>query len=136
MLELATRAKTDSRFQFLGITLQEAHAADVWPIGKPACVTPNATYSIQDRVDNCKSMLDTLPTLSCLEWFVDIPTSNPNHHVGGSFNDIFGAWPHRYFVLDQKGCLLFRPQFHKKGPMEYYIDFEDLREFLSSRLNL
>ena len=120
------------KFQCIGVALQEAHAGDVWPIGLPASLALNATFSVKDRVDNAKQMLETLEELREIPWFVDPPMTDANHHVAGEFNTVFAAWPHRYFVLDKEGKLLFRSPVHKKRDMEYFVSFQDLADFVET----
>src|SRR4051794_36491728 len=103
------------RCQFLGITTQEAHAQDVWPIGSDLEYHTRCSYDLQHRVDNARQMLRVLPGLSRFRWFVD-PPNKDFYHVGGPFNCLFAAWPHKYFVLDSRGKLLFRSPFHTSGP--------------------
>jgi len=120
-----------AELQFIGILNQEAHAKDVWPIGAGERLSNNATFSIEERVAAAHRMLDTLPQLNVLRWFVDRPNES-FYHVGGDFNDRFGAWPHKYFVFDRDGRLLFRSSFHFAGPRQHFINFNDLPRFLET----
>lgn len=64
-----------------------------------------------------------------MQWNVDIPNQD-RYHVGGSFNNIFSSWPHRYFVV-YNGKLVYRSEFFIADNGERFIRLKHLREFLS-----
>ncbi len=128
---MVARLKDHRDFQCIGILLQEAHAADVWPIGFPETLTPNATYTLTDRSKNLERMLEAIPDWRGFQWYMDIPEADPNHHVAGSFNSTFWCWPHRYLILESASSpptLLFRTDFHYRSARNLFIDFADLQE--------
>ena len=72
---------------FLIVYIREAHASDVWPLGKVACIRNH--QSLQERIDVAKSLRDemgvTMPIL------VDT--------MENSFDERWNAWPERFYVL-------------------------------------
>ena len=108
---------------------QEAHAKDVWPIGYEDALC--STHTAEERNINALVLLGRHPCLlDKVTWFIDPPTSNPDHHVGGQLNDVLGVWPHKYAVFDSTGKLLFRNELKRAGPGLHYVDFTDLETFM------
>lgn len=111
----------------IGILGQEAHASDVWPIGDEEALC--ASYDLASRERNLQILLERFPSLSVFDWYLD-PPNQSFYHVGGSFNSVFGTWPHRYLVFDREGGLLFHPPFHRREKDQYVL-FSDLLNFLT-----
>lgn len=128
------RDKSHGRVRWLGLLNQEAHAQDIWPIGFDVKDSFCATYTLETRLKRLEVMLRVFPELGaaqgCDEWFLDIPTTT-YYHVGGTFNDVLGVWPHHYLVF-QGTRLIFRSAYHYTGPGQYHIDVQDLVLFLQS----
>lgn len=129
------RKDLNAKFQFVGIVNQEAHAKDVWPIGY-GDLTLNATTDVKSRIDNAKILLQRFKPLQRMlpHWYVDIPTDSL-FHVGGSFNDYYDVWPHKYLVFSPQGVLLFRSHFHRSKEI-HYVKLDDLIVFLASLSSL
>jgi len=113
--------------EWFGVYNQEAHDTKIWPIALPGALPP--TFSQEEREGNLKTFLDRYPRLAGMKWMVDIPDSSW-FHVGGSFNQVFNAWPHRYFVI-YKQRLVYRSEFFLDEFGESFIDFGDLISFLN-----
>lgn len=115
----------------MGVLLQEAHSNDTIPIGFDEKYQSNTTCTLADRCRNANRLLDLFPALQgdattlTVSWFVDPPTKE-FYHVGGPFNNVFGAWPHRYFVCDDGGKLVARTDARCMGPGQYAVLVEDL----------
>ncbi len=121
------------KIQFLGVLLQEAHATDVWPIGLDHAIP--ASYDIPARLDRLVSLAKLLPSVVApaapITWSVDVPNKG-FFHVGGSVNDVLGAWPHNYYVFDGDGRLLFRTAHHFSIKGGFFIDVLDLEKFVDA----
>jgi len=126
------RYKRNSGHRWIGLLGQEAHAADIWPIGFRPSESFKATYTLEARLQQLERMLRMLPDLqACAEWLVDVPHPTTYYHVGGAFNDCCDVWPHRYLVFRGQR-LVFRSPFHCTGPGQYHVDVRDLGQFLDS----
>lgn len=113
--------------QWIGITLQEAHDADIWPIGKENA--PQASFTVEDRITNTKRLFTTFPLKDiAIRWFVDVPNDSW-FHVGGSFNSQFRAWPHNFYVFQYSRFVYEAPKrITSKG--ETFIQFQDIIDFI------
>ena len=70
-----------------------------------------ASRDLATRLERLQAVAQVLPSLVApaapIAWTVDIP-NDTFYHVGGSFNDVFAAWPHCYYVMNQTGHLVYR----------------------------
>jgi len=74
----------------LTVYILEAHAADTWPIGSD--VVYNQTTTIEERSAVARDFIEH----NNYEFPIRIdPPQNP-------FNNVFAAWPLRFFVIDPK----------------------------------
>jgi len=76
-------------FNVIFIYINEAHAADVWPIGLSAGTINYSHKMIEDRQ-------------SCLLKFKNDFTFKPVTYLDNMNNDIqniFASWPFRYFII-------------------------------------
>jgi hypothetical protein len=108
----------------------------VWPIGDAQAAA--ASHDVATRLDRLSHLLNVSPELAklgdAIQWCVDIP-NDEFYHVGGSFNDVFVAWPHNYFVLDGAGRLLFRCQLYTVQPRVHRFEFSDVEAFVHGLLD-
>ena len=80
------------RIDIMIIYINEAHAADVWNIGKSAGTMNNSHKEIADRI-NCSLSLRT-------EFNSDLKIYCDN--MNNDFETTFAAWPVRFFVIKRK----------------------------------
>ena len=127
LIDNHSKSSKYNKIKWIGIYNQEAHDTKIWPVALDGALPP--TFNNEDRIANLNQVLTRYPGLKKMEWFTDIP-HNKFYHVGGSFNQYFNAWPHRYFVV-HNNALVFRTEFHiDPKTKEKYINLNDLTEFL------
>jgi len=83
---------------FLIIYIAEAHASDVWPLGKHVCIPDHKT--LKDRQVAATLMRDMF---KCpLPMLID--------SMSNQFDNAFAVWPERYFIIqDYKMKLIASP---------------------------
>jgi len=75
------------KVNFLIVYIAEAHATDVWPLGKHVCLSSHKT--LEDRMQAAK-LLKT-------KYNCDIPILIDNMQDG--FDKEYAVWPERYYVI-------------------------------------
>lgn len=119
------KIKENKPIQLFGIVLQEAHDSKIWPIGKQDAPPPS--FTVEERIQNAKLLEEKFPMI---EWIVDVPNRDW-FHVGSSFNNIFRAWPHHFFIFHGRQ-LIYRSKHHIDSVGETWITFHDVISFLDS----
>eukprot|EP01006_Ploeotia_vitrea_P028203 TRINITY_DN60931_c0_g1_i1.p3 TRINITY_DN60931_c0_g1~~TRINITY_DN60931_c0_g1_i1.p3 ORF type:complete len:127 (+),score=19.06 TRINITY_DN60931_c0_g1_i1:894-1274(+) len=107
---------------FLGVYIQEAHAADVWPLGSHVVVNKHKT--VEERISACWQFMESTGWSASLPMVVD--------NIDDSCMNTFTAHPERYYVLDKEGCVLTRGEPSEEG-LGVPHDLNDLRQFLDQR---
>lgn len=69
----------------------EAHATDVWFIGKSAGAFNKRHLTIEDRANCARQFIDEFD-LTCLNMYLDA--------IDDSFLHTFSAWPFKYFIIE------------------------------------
>lgn len=102
---------------FVVVYLMEAHAKDQWPLGNHVEIEQHK--SLEDRIAAAEAFIKRfdckVPVL------VDT--------MSNQFNDLFAAWPERFFVIhDMKMSYIAQPSLDDKG-----FDLEEVDGFLASQ---
>ena len=115
---------------FAAVYISEAHAADEWPVGKRISFCDQPT-SLPERVGLARRFQSRFaPALATsaaapLELLVD--------NMDNQFNDTFGAWPFRLFVIDGRDYkLLYKAQ---PDARTYTYSTQALEEWLEQHLS-
>eukprot|EP01090_Pellita_catalonica_P012362 TRINITY_DN2661_c0_g1_i1.p1 TRINITY_DN2661_c0_g1~~TRINITY_DN2661_c0_g1_i1.p1 ORF type:complete len:125 (-),score=20.05 TRINITY_DN2661_c0_g1_i1:170-544(-) len=90
--------KFHAQVAFLGVYIVEAHAVDEWPVGDPLSITQ--PISDAERCGVAREFVRYYKPQ--YEMVVD--------KVTNEFSRKYSAWPIRFYVIDQKGSILFKGQ--------------------------
>jgi len=96
--------------------VSEAHAADEWPIG-PSISFCQQPKNVQERC--------VLANKYAKQTEISFPIVVDN--IQNNFDNIFAAWPVRFYVVDGTGKLLFKAQ-----PESFGYDLRALARFLKN----
>lgn len=83
------------RINVIVIYISEAHASDVWPIGKSAGTNNLKHRNIKDRIECIKKFKS--------EYNLDLSIFGDN--MDDVFETEYAAWPFRYFVIKDSKIL-------------------------------
>jgi len=114
-----------SKFDFVGVYVMEAHAADEWPIRSSRYhnhvpVSINQHKTVEERKAAARAFQQT--------YSYRIPVVVDS--MSNAFTDVYAAWPLRYIVIDPpSGKLLFKSQ-----PVNAAYHLDHLRRFLETLL--
>lgn len=111
------------RVRFLVVYVREAHALDEW-------VTPD---NVKDRVSVMQPGTDLARGVAagrlCTRLDLTMPTVTDD--LDDSVSDVYGAWPDRMYVLDERGVVV-----HKTAVGPFGFRPADVRDVLVSRWGL
>lgn len=108
--------KYGSRINFLTVYIMEAHATDTWPMGFE--IEYKQTNTLEERAKVARDFIANEKYPYTLR--IDEAPSN-------SFNELFAAWPLRFYVVDNG----FMSYIHE--PEGEFVLVERLTEYLESR---
>jgi len=108
-----------SRSAFALVYLQEAHAADEWPLGRTPAL--EASQSLDQRAKHAWRFRE--------EAHVTVPVFLDS--IDGDFQRHFAAWPERFYVVSSNGLLSFIAQ-PRHGGYDHESVFARIERFLSS----
>jgi hypothetical protein len=77
------------KINFTFIYINEAHAVDVWPIGMSAGTINYSHKQISDRSECATKLINTF----------DLAFPIYLDNMNNDFENIFSAWPFRYYVI-------------------------------------
>ena len=104
------------------VYISEAHATDVWPLGKSAGVANKMHRTITDRQQCAKNFI--------AEYSFEIPTYLDN--MNNIFRDMLASWPFRFYLLkydDEHDNYVFE---HIAMPEDSEFDFSVLLDILQN----
>lgn len=116
----------NDEFRFVMVYIEEAHAADEWPVGSLTSVT-----------EQPKTLEHRIELAQCVHTSPELLNSTTNIEVlcdtmENSFQDTMACWPIRFFVLEPaSGVLQFKAQ-PDLSPDVYGYPLERLRDWLSN----
>jgi len=92
------KAEFGHAVDFLCVYIKEAHANDIWPLGKHVDLPSHKTF--EDRVASSDILLN--------KYKLEIPMMYDT--MDDAFDKEFAVWPERYFiVIDYKMVVVFEP---------------------------
>mmetsp|Transcript_115218 Transcript_115218/g.161980 ORF Transcript_115218/g.161980 Transcript_115218/m.161980 type:complete len:131 (+) Transcript_115218:563-955(+) len=102
---------------FLCVYIAEAHASDEWPMGE--IVSLRQARKLDDRLTSAREFIDNTK----FTWNVACDG------MDNSFNKHFGAWPTRFFVVEDN-----RLTFKVELDEQWMFNVNDVDSFLGARV--
>jgi hypothetical protein len=103
------------------IYINEAHAVDVWPIGLSAGTINYSHKTIQDRATCASKFINTFD--------FSIPTYLDS--MSNEFDETFGVWPFRYYVINWSDNLSQYVFSYIPNPLDSEFDITQLIDKLN-----
>lgn len=101
---------------FVVVYLMEAHAKDQWPLGSHVEIEQHK--NLEERIAAAEAFIQRF----------DCKVPVLIDTMSNQFNDLFAAWPERFFVIhNMKMRYIAQPSLEDKG-----FNLEEVNEFLSS----